>query len=85
MQLTVPHRRQLGNGYCLPDCLEMALAFLDLEYDQTHIARALGTRPNLGSPFFAVTELASQIRGLKTLNIEFCEIGEPEDLVIAPN
>jgi hypothetical protein len=80
MQLSIPHRRQIGDGFCLPTCVEMVLASLDLEHSQTDIAHALGTRPNLGTPFFVITQLTSRIRALRKLRIEFYETGEPQDL-----
>ena len=80
MHLSVPVRRQLADGYCLPACVEMALAALGIEQDQAVLARALGTVPDLGTPFSAVTNLTARIRELRTLRINFHPTGEPEDL-----
>jgi hypothetical protein len=83
MRLSVPLRRQLADGYCLPACVEMVLAARRIEQDQAALARALGTLPDVGTPISAITNLTSRIRELRTLNISFHQTGEPHDLELA--
>ena len=92
MHLAVPVRRQLGDGYCLPACVEMVLTSLvpskgrSIQQtegpfgNQASLARALGTVPDVGTPISAVTSLTARIRQLRALNITFHPNGEPEDL-----
>ena len=80
MQLSVPHWHQIGDGFCLPACVEMVLASLSAQHSQVDIAHALGTKPNIGTPFSAITQLASRIRALHRTNVYLHETGEPEDL-----
>ncbi len=44
-------------GYCLPACGQMALAQLDIQVSQTELARVLGTRAGVGTPFSQVERL----------------------------
>ncbi|NKQ36084.1 MAG: hypothetical protein HF973_10775 [Chloroflexi bacterium] len=51
-QLPPPeHYRQIGWGYCLPACAQMALAQLGIKIKQPAIAVILETRPGVGTPF----------------------------------
>lgn len=81
MRLSVPIRRQLADGYCLPACVEMVLAGRGIQQDQVALARALGTLPDVGTPFMAVTNLKERIRELRPLDITFHQTGEPDDLM----
>lgn len=61
--LSVPHRRQLSDGYCLPACIEMVLAAQGIEQDQTRLAQKLGVIPGIGLPGSRIKQLAtSQIQ-----------------------
>ena len=71
MQLSVPHRHQIGDGFCLPACVEMVLASLSAQHNQINIGHALGTKPNIGTPFSAITRLASRLRALREIKIFF--------------
>lgn len=62
------HRQQLGWGYCLPACVQMALAQLGIAIDQSDIAAILGTRPGIGTPF-------SHLRKLPQVATEITEWG----------
>ncbi|MCB0174576.1 MAG: C39 family peptidase [Anaerolineae bacterium] len=37
--LSVPHRPQLADGYCLPACVQMVLSHLGIERDQTKLGK----------------------------------------------
>lgn len=58
--LSVPHQLQLDDGYCLPACMQMVLAYYNMHTDQQVIARQLQTRARLGTPISRVTMLASE-------------------------
>ncbi|MBE7469862.1 MAG: hypothetical protein DPW09_20670 [Anaerolineae bacterium] len=36
--LPIPHRPQLADGYCLPACVQMVLAYWGIERDQAELA-----------------------------------------------
>lgn len=57
--LPVPHRRQLLDGYCLPACVQMVLAYWGSELSQEKIARQLKTIPKAGTPGSHLRFLAS--------------------------
>lgn len=58
--LPVPHRAQKEDGYCLPACIEMVLAYLGISDSQKNLAKKLAYRPPLGVPAFKIRELNSQ-------------------------
>ncbi len=57
--LQVPHYRQKANGYCLPACVQMALAYQNISRSQEAVGRKLGIRLPLGIPTSHITKLAS--------------------------
>ncbi len=57
--LSVPHRPQLDDGYCLPACVQMVLAYWGIEQDQTTIAKQLQTIEKAGTPASRVNQLDS--------------------------
>jgi hypothetical protein len=57
--LNIPHHRQKADGYCLPACAQMALAYLGVSRSQEELARKLGLRPRLGVPASNITRLRS--------------------------
>lgn len=70
----VRHVQQLGWGYCLPACAEMALSQLNITQKQTTLARLLETRKGVGTPF-------SRLERLSKLNVEISEWGGRETLL----
>lgn len=56
--LDVPHFEQSGEGYCLPACARMVLAYLGMERTEAEIAQLLGTQ-RFGTPNFAIVKLAA--------------------------
>lgn len=58
--LQVPHRPQLADGYCLPACVQMVLAYWGIEQDQTRLARQLGMIRGAGVPASRLRRLNSQ-------------------------
>lgn len=58
--LPVPHRLQKEDGYCLPACVEMVLAYIGIYQSQEKIGKKLGLRPRLGVPGFKIKELDSR-------------------------
>ena len=57
--LPVPHRRQLADGYCLPACVQMVLAYWGIKRDQPDLARQLQMIAKAGTPGSRVRLLAS--------------------------
>jgi ABC-type bacteriocin/lantibiotic exporter with double-glycine peptidase domain len=57
--LPVPHRQQLADGYCLPACIQMVLAYWGIEQDQSDLARQLQMVAKAGTPGSHVHLLAS--------------------------
>ena len=55
--LNVPHFQQAVDGFCLPACAQMVLAYLGIEHSQKDLASRLGTRPIAGTPYSRVTRL----------------------------
>ncbi len=52
------HVQQMALGYCLPACGQMALAQLGIAITQEQLARTLGTRVGVGTPFSRVERLS---------------------------
>lgn len=52
----VPHFQQSQEGFCLPACARMVLAYLGHTQDEAHIAHTLGAKP-YGTPSFALEKL----------------------------
>lgn len=59
------HFQQIGWGYCLPACVQMALAQFDISISQKELATLLGVRPGIGTSFSRVRRL-SQVRVVVT-------------------
>ena len=58
--LPVPHHLQLDDGYCLPACIQMVLAYWGVERDQRDIADKLGLIPGAGIPGNRIKILSSK-------------------------
>jgi ABC-type bacteriocin/lantibiotic exporter with double-glycine peptidase domain len=58
--LPVPHRLQLADGYCLPACVQMVLAYWDIHRDQAEVAKQLKTVPGVGTPASNLLRLRSR-------------------------
>ncbi len=72
--LNVPHYPQADDGYCLPACVQMVLAYLGLSSTQSKLTRKLDVHPPLGAPASNVTRLRSN-----TLDVKFTS-GDLDDL-----
>ncbi len=72
--LQVPHRLHLADGYCLPACVQMVLAYWGIEQDQHALALQMGTIPDSGTPGPRVKRLAS-----RSLDVSYGE-GMMDDL-----
>ena len=59
--LNVPHCPQADDGYCLPACVQMVLAYLNLPIAQDRLSRELDVRPPLGAPASNVVRLRSDV------------------------
>ncbi|MBX3056681.1 MAG: C39 family peptidase [Anaerolineae bacterium] len=57
--LPVPHFRQLNDGYCLPACTQMVLAYWGIQRDQAVLAQQLYMLPGAGTPGSRLRLLAS--------------------------
>lgn len=58
--LSIPHKVQLADGYCLPACAQMVLAYWGEERDQKKLARQLQTIDGAGTPGSRLTRLAER-------------------------
>ena len=56
--LPVPHFQQSDEGYCLPACARMVLAYLGIQLTEAEISQVLGTQV-WGTPSPAIRLLAS--------------------------
>lgn len=56
--LPVPFRPQQTDGYCLPACAEMVLAYYAIKVKQSQLAHLFETDPSFGTPFSRVTRLS---------------------------
>lgn len=54
--LSVPHFQQSDDGYCLPACVRMTLAYLGIEKPEQEVSKLLGSQ-EFGTPSFAVLQL----------------------------
>lgn len=75
--LSVPHYPQQADGYCLPACVQMVLAFWGLTRSQSRLARQLQTVLGAGTPGSHLQRLASC-----SLDVHYGE-GELDDLYAA--
>ncbi len=57
--LPVPHKSQLADGFCLPACAQMVLAYWGIERDQPELAHLLGTVKRAGTPGSRILTLAA--------------------------
>jgi hypothetical protein len=57
---SVRHSRQLEDGYCLPVCAQMALAYLGISRSQKEIGRVLKLRRGFGAPASQIVNLSSR-------------------------
>ena len=72
--LSLPHKPQKGDGYCLPACIQMVLAYLGISRSQEAIGKALGLNPPFGTRHSNIKKLASS-----TIKIIY-EAGTLEDI-----
>ena len=79
LELSVPHIQQIEDGYCLPACVEMVLAFYGIQRSQVQIAKQLNIIEGTGIPAPRVLQLAS--RQLQVTRRQ----GEISDLLAALN
>jgi len=59
LKKSVPHFPQQADGFCLPACAQMVLAYLDAPCSQADLARRLGTRSHIGTPHSHIIRLRS--------------------------
>ncbi len=75
MRLKVPHRRQINDGYCLPACVQMVLAYWGVERNQDSLAKQLGMIEGAGTPGSRLFLLVSP-----SLDVQYRTRGNIEDL-----
>lgn len=68
--LPVPFRLQKAEGYCLPACVEMVLAFYGVAITQEQLARLLETDPLIGTPFSRISRLETTRLANRELFVE---------------
>lgn len=57
--LPLSHKPQKGDGYCLPACVQMVLAYLGISRSQESIGKALALNPPFGTRHSNIQKLAS--------------------------
>jgi ABC-type bacteriocin/lantibiotic exporter with double-glycine peptidase domain len=57
--LSLPHKPQKGNGYCLPACAQMVLAYLGISRSQESLGKTLALNPPFGTRHSHIQKLAS--------------------------
>lgn len=57
--LPLPHKPQKGDGYCLPACAQMVLAYLGISRSQESLGKTLGLNPLFGTRHSNIKKLAS--------------------------
>lgn len=57
--LPLSHKSQKGDGYCLPACIQMVLAYLGISRSQESISKTLGLNPPFGVRHSNIKKLAS--------------------------
>jgi ABC-type bacteriocin/lantibiotic exporter with double-glycine peptidase domain len=72
--IPLPHFQQSAEGYCLPACARMILAYLGKNLAEDSIAKILGTQ-EFGTPSFAIRKLSAL-----TLEVEYQEWSIPQML-----
>ncbi|MCB0097821.1 MAG: peptidase C39 family protein [Caldilineaceae bacterium] len=77
--LSVPHFPQQADGYCLPACVQMVMAYWGIDRDQSKLARELRTIVGAGTPGSRLLHLAS-----RSLDVHYGE-GVIDDLRSALN
>ena len=70
--LSLPHKRQIADGYCLAACAEMVLAYWGVAIAQESLANLLGIIAHLGAPASRIMRL--EAHGMKVA----CGVGEWE-------
>ena len=59
--ISVLHRQQLDDVYCLPACVQLLLDFYGLTRSQSEIARTLDLRPGFGGPASNIVRLRTSV------------------------
>lgn len=72
--LLVPHYPQQADGYCLPACAQMVLAYWGVNRSQNRLARQLNTIRGAGTPGSRLLNLAS-----RSLDVQY-DSGTLDDL-----
>ncbi len=57
--LSLPYHPQQTEGYCLPACVQMVLAYFGIKRSQNEIAHQLGMRTEIGVPASYIVRLQS--------------------------
>ena len=57
--LSLLHNRQKGDGYCLPACTQMVLAYLGISHSQESLGKILALNPPFGTRHSHIQKLAS--------------------------
>lgn len=69
--IPLPHFQQSADGYCLPACVRMVLAYLGQKCSEAEVSQVLGTQ-EFGTPIFAVQRLTNL-----GLQVTYCEWSIP--------
>ncbi len=56
--LPLAHKKQKDDGYCLPTCVQMVLAYLGISRSQEVLGQELGLKPPFGTRHSNIKKLA---------------------------
>lgn len=73
--IDLPYSHQIEEGYCLPACAQMALAYLGVSRSQHELAHLLGVQRYVGAPTSNLLRLRSS-----TIDVFFGIEGEVETI-----
>jgi ABC-type bacteriocin/lantibiotic exporter with double-glycine peptidase domain len=73
--INIPYSRQQSDGYCLPACAQMALAYLGISRSQQELGRIMGMIAGLGVPASHILRLRSS-----QIQVEYHTEGQLEHL-----
>ena len=69
--LSLLHNPQKGDGYCLPACVQMVLAYLDISQSQESIGKTLELNPPFGTRHSNIKNPGKQIYRMLSVTLPF--------------
>ena len=76
--LNVPHFNQREDGFCLPACVQMVLAFYGVQANQEQLSKQMGVVAPIGTSLRSITRIRSSLP--KTLTVSASEAEDVQQL-----